>query len=443
VKLVVPVPPDWEQLTVEDGVLFQAPSQIFGMLVTRMGPAPVDPESWIRQAFMYRAHDTDGEPRDLALSRFTTREGWSAMRLDGALGTQGRFVTHFGFLDYAATVIAMCRDPIAQPTWREQILGIIAEARPDFSEDRVICLAHQLGLVPIIPSLRRGRLVLAGWQRSFVGGDLVLTGENGPSVGAIRITIGTSPIATVPQILDARLALLPDSTRDRLVIDTTDEGEHAVIANVTSSTEQRTLGVVFADTSYTTIEAVATVREQFPRFRAAVHELTYSTTLGLGAGRWRRFFYEPPPGWVGVARPRGALWISPSCPRVYQVMRVFDARPPADHELLHGARMFETLPLEFYREPPKGPVSYWTTDDLECRVSVYTGRLPNRTEPIRILDGTIVTETYIYPIRMECDQERFEDSMRVFERVVASVRPVPGRRAQTAANLDVMSFWVD
>jgi hypothetical protein len=34
---------------------------------------------------------------------------------------------------------------------------------------------------------------------------------------------------------------------------------------------------------------------------------------------------------MDVARAQNALWIAPGCPRKYQVMRVFDARPPADH----------------------------------------------------------------------------------------------------------------
>ncbi|MCE9573763.1 MAG: hypothetical protein K8W52_11465, partial [Deltaproteobacteria bacterium] len=235
----------------------------------------------------------------------------------------------------------------------------------------------------------------------------------------------------------------PDQTIEPLLLDATDEGEYLALASASGPAGLHALGVVFGDTHVARIDARCTDPALFARFRAATHELTFAATLGLGAGRWRRFYYEPPPGWTAVARHRGALWISPACPRHYQVMRVFDARPPADNERPHGARMFETLSAEFDREPSKGPVSYWTADELECRVSVYSAQLPNRAAPLKVLDGVIVTDDYVYPIRMECDPDRLEDSMHVFERVVASFRRLPERRARIEADVSAMAFWVD
>jgi len=441
-KLILPVPPDWEQRVVEDGILYQAPSQIFGMLVTPMGAAQPDPESWIRLAFLYRAKEDDGEPRDLTLSRFATADGWGVIVVDGVLGTQARFVAYLAFLDYACTVIGMCRDAQQQSTWRDEVLALVAQAHPDFTEDRVVCLADQLGSQPP-PTVNRRRRAMAGWHRSFAGGDLVLTGEGGAPAGLIRVASHVTPVRTVREIFSSFVPATPDITVDAPSLEITDEGEYAVIATATSPTAQHILGVVFADDHYTRIEAVVRDRDQFARFGAAVRELTYATTLGLGAGRWRRFYYEPPSEWTGIARNRGALWISPACPRHHQVMRVFDARPPADHELLHGARMFETLPIEFYREQPKGPVSYWTADDLECQVTVYTAQLPNRIGKLAVLDGIIMTTDYVYPIRMECDPVLFEDSMHTFEQVVASFRPVPERRNVDLDAGTAVEFWAD
>jgi hypothetical protein len=105
--------------------------------------------------------------------------------------------------------------------------------------------------------------------------------------------------------------------------------------------------------------------------------------------------------------------------------------------------MFEALPMEFYRAPPKGPVSYWTADGLECQVSVYTGRLPGRAEELTVLDGAVLSAEYTYPIRIECDAERREDSLGVFERIVASLRPVPARRAGLDADVSAVAFWAD
>lgn len=442
-KLVVPVPPNWELRVVEDGTLYQAPSEIFGMLVTPMEPAPADPETWIQQAFAHRARAEDGPPRNLRISRFRTVDGWAGILLDGALGTQDRFVAYLAFLDYAVTVIAMCRDAEAQPTWRDQVLEIVVKSRPDFYDDRVISLSHLLG-GPQPPNLEsRKRPPMTGWHRSFVGGDLLLTGDGGAQAGTIRITSHMMPIRPVPEIFGAFLDAARDITVVPPVLEITDEGEHAAIATATTPEFQHTLAVVFGDDHYTRIDSVVRDPAQLPKFAACIRELMLSTTLGLGVGRWRRFYFEPPAGWMGVARPRSSLWIAPECARQHQVMRVFDARPPADHALLHGARMFETLPIEFYREPPKGPVSYWTANDLECLVSVYRAKLPNRTSELAVLDGTIMTEPYVYPIRMECDVARFEESMQLFERVVASFRPVPERRKVDLNVSTAVEFWAD
>ncbi len=441
-RLVLPIPPAWQHRAVDDGVLYQAPSEVYGMLVTPLAAAPEDPETWVQRAFFHRARPEDGEPRNLQLSRFASVAGWGIVLLDGALGTQARFVAYLAFLDYAATVIGMCRDYTAHPGWRDELLDIVVRAQPDFADDRVVCLAHQLGAPPTSSPARKRR-VLAGWQRSSSGGDLVLAGEGGAPAGTIRISPGAGPIRPVAELFRGFLEPSAAQTIEPLVLDTTDDGEHLALANAHGPDGQHTLGVVFGDDQYTRIEGRVTDPAQFARFRGAVHELTYATTLGLGAGRWRRFYYEPPPGWNGVARRRGAMWISPACPRHYQVMRVFDARPPAEHQHLHGARMFETLPVEFFREAPKGPVSYWTADELECQVTVYSAQLPTRTAPVKVLDGIIMTDAYVYPIRMECDPERLEDSMHVFERVVASLRPLPERRASIEAEVSAMAFWVD
>lgn len=440
-KLVLPIPDDWKLLEVEAGVLYEAPDATYGMLVTPLGGALVEPESWLQQAFMYR-HEGDGEPRDLQFSQHVTTTGWGVALLDGGLGTQARFAAYLAFLDYSATVVAMCRTPEEHPTWREQALAIVLQANPDFSDPRVVCLHQMLGGSSAFSDART-RKPMTGWRRNFAGGDLVLTNEGGASVGTIRVTSHVTPLQPVNTLFAGILeAAATELVVELPVVDLSDEGEHVAFVRATTPDLQHTIGVVFADDHYTWIESIVHDPTQYEKFGTALRELTYSTTLGLGAGRWRRFYYEPPPGWIGVARPRSAMWISPACPRHHQLMRVFDARPPADHESAHGARIYETLPMEFYRQPPKGPVSYWTAEELECQVVVHTAWLPNRVEPIRVLDGIIKTDEYVYPIRMECDQARFEESAQVFERVVASFRPVPERRKVDLDVSTAVEFWV-
>ena len=428
-KLDVPIPTGWETRRVDEGLLVQAPSTVHGMLVMPLGPADPDPELWMRRAFAYRARVEDGEPRDLAMSPFATDAGWSGLLLDGKLGTQARFVVYLAFMDYAATVVGMCRVPAELASWRAELLALVAKATPDFTSERPACLAHQLGAAPRSEAEHRARHAIAGWHRTFAAGDLVLTHLAHPGAGAIRIAADVTPIEPVAKLF----AGLADPE-----IVATDESEYAAIAH----TPARVLAVVLGAHTYTRIDATITDAAHAELFRATVEELARSATLGLGPGRWRPYYYEPPPGWTGIARPHATLWLAPATPRRHHVMRVFDARPPRDHEAAHGLRMFETLPQEFFREPPKGPAIYYTADDLECRVFVHSAQLPLRAEPLKVLEGMIVSERYVYPIRMECDPALLEESMHVFERVVASVRllPEPHRRSSHGG---AVAYWAE
>lgn len=445
-KLELSLPVNWEQRAVDEGVMLQAPSKISGMLVTPIEPARLDPEEWVKRAFMYRARDEDGAPRNQKLSPFAMDTGWAGLRLDGDLGEQARMVLYLAFMDYAVTVVGMCRRPAELPAWRDDIVALIASAKPNFTDDtQLLCLAHQLGAPPprSTPD-RRARHPIAGWQRSFAGGQPILSPRRDPHAGTLRISTGLAPLRTASELIARALpAGEPVEEIEAPRIETTDEGEYAVFAAARTPRGLHSLAIVFGDLEYTQIEAVVTAPERYDEFRATVHELAYSTTLGLGAGRWRRFYFEPPPGWAGIARPRSSLWLSPDHPRRHQVMRVFDARPPLDHERPYGARMFETLSQEFFREPPKGPAVYYTADDLECRVFVYTAQLPNRREPIRALEGTIATDAYTYLIRFEFEPALLESSTAAFEQVVASFRPLPERRATTELAGAALDYWTE
>lgn len=442
-KLVVPVPAGWQQHAVPDGTLLQAPGDAFGILVLPLVAAPPDPDAWMQHALVHRTHQRGVEPSALQWSRFATDDGWAAILLDGAIGSEARLVAFFGFFDYAATAIAICRDPAAHPAWRDEVIRALAQARPDFAQGGVVCLSELLGRPS--PTVARPPLPArgGGWRRTFVGGDLVFSGEDGPGAAWIRITQRVAPIRSVDQIFGGFLAQASSATVVPPTLTATAEGAYAAVAHATYPARQHTLAVVFGEEHYAQIEAVVADPAQYGRYRDVVTELVYTTTLGLGATRWRPFYYQPPAGWSGIARQRGALWISPSCPRRYQVMRVFDARPPADHRARGGARMFETLPPEFFVEPAKGPVEFYTADDLPCRVSVFTGKVPNRPGEITALEGTLVQERYIYPIRLECDAELLEESMHVFERVVASIRTIPEPGAEITPDLGAFHNWAD
>ena len=128
-RLVLPIPPAWQHRAVDDGVLYQAPSEVYGMLVTPLAAALEDPETWVQRAFFHRARPEDGEPRNLQLSRFASVAGWGIVLLDGALGTQARFVA---YLAWCARQPATYEDTLA--AWRAGRYtiadGLAAEGTP-------------------------------------------------------------------------------------------------------------------------------------------------------------------------------------------------------------------------------------------------------------------------------------------------------------------------
>ena len=443
-RLIVPIPPDWQKWTVAEGVLYQSPVPVLDMLVVPPDGAPADPEAWIGRALFYRAPQGH-EAQNVRMSQLTTEDGWAMILCDADVATEARLVAYYPFMDYAGTVIVTCRDPAALPSWRQSALEILIRARPDFAMDGIVCLAHQLGSPPPTVSPAVPRDTFASWERSFAGSDVVFTSVDGPQAGRIRIVRRVAPLRSVEQIFGRFLeGAEPGAAVERPSVMVTAEGEYATFANAVGLKEQRSLGVVFGDDHYAQIIGASNDPALFERFRASVLKLTYALTMGLGSNRWRPFYYEPPPGWIGLARTRGALWMSPRVPRQYQVLKVFDARPESDHRAArHGARIFETLPVEFFRDPPSVPFVFYTPAGLQCRVMVFAGQVPNRRSPIRAVEGAVVDARYLYPLRMECDAELLEETMHAFEQVATSIRPIPDRSPDLDPDMNVVSSWVD
>lgn len=432
-RLSIPTPPDWTRRRVADGELLRAPDRALELLVFPIGGAKPDPEAWLRAALIHRTRQADPRPTNVETAHFETAAGWPAILIEATIGTEARLVAYLSFLDYAATVIAICGDP-SITGWRERVLGVLAAATPDFSGDRIVCLADVVGNPPPRdrqwPREREGQ-----WRRAFSGGDAVLVLEDDPKSGWIRFSSGLTPMRAAADLF---LSFGRESGPGEIGV--TAEGEYYAIATSERNRTQRTLAVVFGDNSYSRIEAATTEPEKFELFSTAVRGFAHRTKIGLGVGRLRPYYYEPPANWVGLARHGSALWISPSCGRHYQALRVFDARPPEKHEAVRSCR-FETLATEFTVTPPRGPAVYFTAHDLECRVNVFGGKLLGHKSEIRVIDGVVIDNDYLYPLRIECEPQRLEESMHVFEELVRTIVPLPAQSTDFQPDLSVLSNW--
>lgn len=441
-RLTVPTPPDWLRQPVDGCEMLKAPSGDLQLLVLPLEGAKLVPAKWIWLALVHGGEQPGLappiEPTHVVSGQLTTTGAWTALTVEGTVGAEHRLVAYFTFLDLCATVVARSARDIS--AWRDEVVGILSRATPDFTQDRSTCLAELLGATP--PEKRAPPVTLPPhtWRRASSGGDVVLISRLDPDSGWIRITSGVTPLRWIPDLfseLDKEWPVRPE-------LGITDEGEYFGIASVAYGATQRTVAIVLGADSYTRIEANAVVPQRFTMFSMAVRALACQTALGYGAGRVRPYYYVPPADWGALVRPGSTLWVSPICARMYHVLTMFEACPP-DQETVVRSRRFETVPSEFLTEPPRGPAVYYRSDDREVRVHAYNVALPGGE--LRILDATVIDEAYCYPFRIECDPRLFDSSMRLLEEIAATIVPLPPPLAAEAPAppraSELSSLWAD
>lgn len=439
-RLTVPTPPGWLRQQVAGGELLKAPSRGLELLVLPLGGAKLEPPKWLWTALVYGGEqpelDPGTEPSSVQNGQLVTAGAWRALTVEGTVGAESRFVAYFTFLDLSATVIARCASDISE--WRDEVIGILYRATPDFSQDRSTCLAELLGARPPVMRALPAMLPPQTWRRAYSGGDVVLIPRLDPDSGWIRITSGLTPLQTIPLLfseLDKTWPVRPE-------LGVSEEGEYFAVASSQQGRTQRTLAIVLGAESYTQIEANTVVPGRFDMFATAVRTLACQTALGYGARRVRPYYYEPPAGWSALARSGSTLWISPICARQYHVLRVFEACPQ-DQDAVLRRRRFETVGTEFLSTPPRGPAVFYRLDELEVRVLAYSGALPGGE--LRILEATVIDAEYCYPFRIECDPRLFDVSMRLLEEVVETIVPLPPPLYEATApqTPELSSLWAD
>ena len=427
-KLVLPVPPGWSRVQGVEGEIVRSPDGTIELLVLPLGGAKIQPAGWLWAALV---HGRPGvEPTNISNGQLMSANGWLAVTVEAALGTEGRFVAYFTFLDLSATVIATCTDR-AIPDWRNDVISILYLALPDFAGSGIVGIRELLGAPPPLARAGGERLPPELWRRTSSGGDVVLVPRLEPDAGWIKHSAGLTPLRTVGELF-AEFETPPE-------LGITDEGEYFAIATRRED-PARALAIVFGAETYTRIEAVMLVPDRFDMFATAVRALAHQAVMGYGVGRLRPYYYEAPADWSPVRRTGSTAWISPRCAREYHVLRVFDACP-TEQEAIIRRRRFDTVAPEFLTTPPKGPAVYWK-GELEVRVWMYSGTFGGGE--LRILDATVIDEAYCHPLRVECDASLVQESMQIVEDVVRSIVPLPAfvfeghEKAQEA-----FSHWLD
>ena len=407
------------------------------MLVLSIEGAKLEPVKWLWQALVYAGAPRPAvewevpQPTEVVQGQLKSVTAWTAVTLEGKVGDEYRFVAYFTFLDLSATVIARSLHPIS--AWRDDVIELLYESGPDFTPERITCLAELLDAAP--PLVRQPSELSRAWRRTFSGGNVVLVPRMKPDSGWIQQTMAQTPLRSVPELFEE----LPDA---RPEIGITDDGEYFAIGTGTRGGTSHTLAFVFGPESYTRIEAQTTSADDVEMFASAVRAVAYNATLGYGSRRIRPFYYQPPAQWSALVRPGSTLWVSPVCARVYHVLRVFEACP-IDKEELIRQRRFETVAPEFLVKPPFGPAVYYReADEREVRVLGYSANFSGAE--LRILDATVNDAEYCYRLRIECDASLYDASMTLLEQVVQTIVPLPEMPTAQAPTGDrTFSQWAE
>lgn len=272
--------------------------------------------------------------------------------------------------------------------------------------------------------------LIKGWRRTYSGGGVVLSNPQ----GTVQIQPGLAPLRAAE---DLWRPLAPrDATIEGPFGVVTYEGEYGVVVNAVTPAEQNTIAIVYGDHTYTSIHARATDPAAFATFLDVARRVAHLFPLGQGTDRRRRYFYTPPPGWTGIARPFSTLWLAPDCGHHRATIQVFHARPQRNSgPTVMFRQMFEQLSREFGVLPREEPHAIEATSGLRGQLVTVRGVVGDA--PMVVSDAGLTDNRMLYLLRLETASAVHERHLPVFRACVESVQELPTPRS----DVDVLIEW--
>lgn len=279
------------------------------------------------------------------------------------------------------------------------------------------------------------------WLARRDGAALVLVPDGGG--GLIRYLERVRPRASVSSIIERLLSdvevveIAPPRRFE------TDEGEYAaqVSATIRSSAGivREEIGLVLVGDFYAVVDATVTDERKVASFRAEVERLTRADVHALGERR-RWFRHEGPDGWRAERRNAETVWRpGDGRPVAITVWHAVPRSTGASSELMAEA-IFSQDAAAGYVLLGGSPGDDVTTDHglsgASLRVRGHFPRLPVTERLLIALEDT----SFVYGLKLESPGELASGDVEVFERLVASARPLPARRAGAP---EAFSHWGD
>lgn len=263
--------------------------------------------------------------------------------------------------------------------------------------------------------------------------------------GAIRIAT-REPLRPLAHVIQA-LSRIGLGGRPAELVGTpraivTEEGEHAVLFALRSTGAgpvlERHIGLIFGDTHLALIDGRVGDAPEFARYAELVDRITRSWCMGLGGERWRRCFYQPPPGWAGLSRFQTDVWLAPGFPRHHAVISVFHARPErTTRPAQQHSRLFEHLTGEFRPLGSSMVSPIRAHSGLIGEIALFEAGAGDRLQHaanVGFTDGR-----YNYLVRVESDAAMLDTATSAFRAVYESIEPIP----RPTADLSTLVHWAE
>lgn len=289
------------------------------------------------------------------------------------------------------------------------------------------------------------------WSWEPRGDSVVLAPKEGKGIGRIHYVERNRPIRRVSELVadfekDWRFRITKVSDPERL---TSNEGEPAAIVTIDGllleAPVQRTVGYVITDDFYSRIDGLALQPDEYGRFARTVRTLTQTDTFALGHVRRRRFYYDPPHGWHGVANVLHTYWYPLDYPKNRSTITVAPAYP-----MPTGTPEFLQIVPDLQIEPG----SFFVIDQKTESGSVITRHNLNGTSweisgrygAIPVLRDVVVLDDhrFIYAIYLESPREHRDRNMDLLDQIIESIEPVPQPgEAKQKEGRESLNHWAE
>ena len=279
-----------------------------------------------------------------------------------------------------------------------------------------------------------GMLEIASWRRERRAfGRVRYTPPEDASLGEIVIHERVRPLTPLRQLSQARGAA--DDALGPATRFATDEGELGALVRFETGGTHHVLGVIYGDDFQTIVDGQTTRADQRERIHVATRELVVHLPLGLGHQRFRRFWYEPPPGWQGLVRGLVTDWFPLDHPRNPASIKVLPARPP------DATFQLDTL----FHDDSFADVAPDAIARTEVTLGAFKGTLGSASVAGRaFLTAVLEDRQYVYVLRLSTAAERLADDEAVFQDVLRSCAPLPQARGERSSMLAAraLDYWI-